>query len=323
MHNRQREGLLYGLIAYSWWGLVPLYFRLLADRLDAFDILAHRVLWSMVFLAGVLTLSRGWGKARAALRQRRISLVLAGTSVLIALNWLFYILAVVREKVVQASLGYFITPLVSVGLGMIFFRERLRRLQWLALALAACGVLGLTWLGGEWPWIAIVLALSFSFYGLLRKRIPVDGLVGLSAETLFLVPAALGYFLFLGLSYPAEVNLVDPGFGILILLSGVVTAVPLLCFGQAAQRLPLSTLGFMQYLSPSVQFLLAVGVFREPLNVNQLYCFLFIWGGLALFSIDSFRVFQHKRKLDNQQAQELEPPPFNSSLISQRSNPSP
>jgi len=290
--NRTREGFLYGLVAYGWWGLVPLYFRLLIGPLNAFDVLAHRIIWSMAFLGFVLMLSRRWSKVRKVLRQRQLVIVLAITTVLIAVNWLCYILAIEKRQVVQASLGYFITPLVSVVLGMIFFHERLRRLQWAALALAVVGVVWLVWIGKEWPWISFVLALSFGFYGLLRKRIPVDGLLGLSVETLFLVPAALAYFLFAWWTVPADDWFFDPGFALLIVLSGVITAVPLLCFGQAAQRLPLSTLGFLQYLAPTIQFLLAVLLLGEEFDEERFQAFLFIWAGLILFSIDSYRAFR-------------------------------
>lgn len=292
--SKFREGLFYGLAAYGLWGLVPLYFRLLVGHLGALDILAYRVVWSMVFLTAVLFAGRRWGKVRDVLRNRQAVVVLSVTTVLIALNWLFYILAVVLEKVVQASLGYFITPLFSVVLGMVFFQEKLRPLQWLALGLATCGVLRLAWVGGEWPWIAIILAVSFGFYGLLRKRIPVDGLVGLSVETLFLLPAAGGYFLFAWLSEPPDLWHFDPVLALLLFLSGIVTAVPLLCFGQAAQRLPLSTLGFMQYLSPSLQLVIAVAIFGEELSWEQFYCFVLIWVALALFSVDSYRQFRAK-----------------------------
>jgi chloramphenicol-sensitive protein RarD len=291
---RHREGLTYGLIAYGWWGLVPLYFRLLTPHLGAFDILAHRVLWSMAFLAAVLSIGGRWGKVRKVLRLRPVVLVLLATTLLIAVNWFMYIFAVERRQVVQASLGYFLTPLLSVLLGMVFFRERLRPLQWLALLAAAAGVVRLAVLSGEWPWISITLALSFGFYGLLRKRIPVDGLTGLSVETFFLVPLTLAYFLFAWLVEPAEAWDFDVGLAILLLLSGVVTAVPLLCFGQAAQRLPLSTLGFLQFLSPSVQFVLAVALLGEPLDEARLLSFVVIWAGLALFCVDLY--VAHARK---------------------------
>ncbi|MFO0966489.1 MAG: EamA family transporter RarD [Gemmataceae bacterium] len=289
---RLREGLVYGLVAYGWWGLVPLYFRLLIGRVGSFDILAHRILWSMVFLALVLRVTGRWVKVRKVLRLRPVVLVLAVTTVLIAVNWLCYILAVEWRQVVQASLGYFITPLVSVVLGMVFLKERLRRLQGLALVLAATGVLGLALLVGDWPWIALALAFSFSFYGLLRKRLPIDGLVGLSVETMFLVPPALLFFAISWLITPADAWEFDLGFALLLACSGVITAVPLLCFGQAAQRLPLSTLGFLQYISPTVQFFLAVLVFHEDFTLEQLYCFLFIWSGLVLFTIDSYRLYR-------------------------------
>lgn len=294
MDARYREGLIYGLVAYGWWGLVPLYFRLLTPHLGAFDILAHRVLWSMAFLAAILYVGGRWGKLRKVLRLRPVVIVLAITTLLIAVNWFMYIYAVEERQVVQASLGYFLTPLLSVLLGMVFFGERLRPLQWMALTVAAAGVVGLAWLSGQWPWISIVLALSFGFYGLLRKRIPVDGLTGLSVETMFLVPATLGYFFFVWLSEAPGVWTFDPWLVFLLALSGVVTAVPLLCFGQAAQRLPLSTLGFLQFISPSVQFVIAVALFGEEFDENRAVCFLMIWAGLGLFSVDLYRASRRR-----------------------------
>ncbi len=290
--SRLRQGLLYGLAAYGWWGLVPLYFRLLVNRVGAFDVLAHRIVWSMVFLAGILSWSGRWRSVRKALRLKPVVLTLSATTVLIALNWLCYILAVEWRQVVQASLGYFITPLVSVGLGVVFLNERLRRLQIVALVLAGCGVAGLVSLVGEWPWLALGLAFSFSFYGLLRKRLPIDGLVGLSVETLFLVPAACLFLLVVWWVEPAEAWEFDAGFALLLAASGIVTAVPLLCFGQAAQRLPLSTLGFLQYLSPTIQLALAVLVLEERLTWEKVVCFVFIWVGLAFFTADSYRLYR-------------------------------
>jgi chloramphenicol-sensitive protein RarD len=210
--------------------------------------------------------------------------------VLIAVNWFFYIYSVDQRQVVQASLGYFITPLVSVGLGMIFFHERLRRLQAVALALALVGVVILTVAVGELPWIALILAGSFGLYGLLRKAAPVDGLVGLSVETSLLLPLATGFLL-----WPEGAGI----FGhhgweldMLLVCSGVVTAVPLMCFAQAARRLPLSALGFLQYLSPSVQFLLAVLAFHEDFEAEKAISFGCIWAALALFSIDAVRAYR-------------------------------
>ncbi|MCI0643002.1 MAG: EamA family transporter RarD [Gemmataceae bacterium] len=295
MTSKAREGLVYGLIAYGWWGLVPLYFRLLGDVAPT-EILAHRIVWSMLFLVAALTRLRRWRAFAKCFRVPVLFRVLALTSVLIAVNWFVYIFAVDRGLVVHASLGYFITPLVSVALGMFFLEERLRPLQWLALVFALAGTSVLVLSEDQFPWIALSLACSFSLYGLFRKKIPVDGLVGLSVETLLLVPLAAAYLVFLGWHGESAFGAHSFAVDLLLLASGVVTAVPLLCFGQATQRLPLSTLGFLQYLSPSIQFLLAVTVLGEYLNTPRLVSFPLIWCGLAVFTLDSLRNYQRRVK---------------------------
>lgn len=291
MTGKTREGYLYGLTAYTVWGLVPLYFYVLG-KVPPTEMLAQRIVWSMVFLAGILTLLGRWPAAWRCVQSPRNFWTLLLTSALIAANWLTYITAVDLEVVVQASLGFFITPLVNVVLGMLFFHDRLRRLQWLALALAAAGTSILIVAENAFPWVAFSLAITFGLYGLLRKKIPVDGLVGLSIETVLLAPAALGYLVYLGNHEQLTLGAVSWQIDLLLMASGVVTTVPLFCFGQAAQRLSLSALGFLQYLSPSIQFLLALGVLGEPLHPEQLACFACIWLGLILFTYDSLRVFR-------------------------------
>lgn len=285
-----REGYLYGLAAYGWWGLVPLYFKLLVE-VAPLEVLAHRILWSVVFLALLLTLGGRWRQLGECLRSPKIVGVLLVSSVLIAINWFIYILSVDSGKVVQASLGYFITPLVSVLLGILFLGERLRMLQALALALATLGVLYLTLQGNEFPWLSLTLAFSFSFYALLRKTLSIDGILALAAETIFLLPAALFYLFVLAWDEIA-LGTISWQMDLLLAFSGVVTTVPLVCFGQAARRLPLSSLGFLQYLSPSIQFLVAVAVFGEPLDRAKVISFLCIWTALILFTVDSVRTFR-------------------------------
>jgi chloramphenicol-sensitive protein RarD len=291
-----REGLLYGVAAYGWWGLVPLYFKAVS-HLQPAEVLAHRIVWSVVFLAVLLGCGRRWGAVAACLRDPRARLRLLGSTVLIAVNWFVYFHAVTTGQLVQASLGYFILPLVSVVLALLFLKERLRPLQWLAVALAAAGVLYLALALGQWPWIALVLAFSFAFYGLLRKTVPADGLVGLSVEVLLLLPAAAGYLFYLGATAGLAWGTSDRTTDVLILFSGVVTAVPLLCFGQAARRLPLATLGFLQYLSPCVALLLAVVAFQEELTPAHWGCLACIWTALALFSFDTYRTLRHNGQL--------------------------
>jgi chloramphenicol-sensitive protein RarD len=270
---------------------VPVYFKAVGD-LPALEILAQRIVWSVLFLAVLLGGMRRWGEVVRCFRERRLLLALLGSTALVALNWLVYIHGVTSGQIVQTSLGYFLLPLVSIALGMVCFEERLRRLQWLAVALAIAGVLRLTLVRGEWPWIALVLAVSFGFYGLLRKRAPVDGLVGLSVEVLLLLPVSALYLLYLALAGNLSLGAKDTATDLLLLLSGPVTAVPLICFGQAARRLPLTTLGFLLYLSPSLSLLLAVACYDEPFDAAEAVSFGLIWAGLLVYSADMARAFR-------------------------------
>jgi chloramphenicol-sensitive protein RarD len=286
-----RQGLLYALGAYGCWGVAPLYFKAIA-AVSPYEVLAHRVVWSLLFLGVILTWQRRWGAVFTCLTMPSIRRALLVSAVLVAINWLVYIYGVATSQILQTSLGYFINPLVSVLLGTLILGERLRGVQILAVLIAACGVLLLANMAGEVPWIALSVALSFGFYGLIRKVTPVDGLIGLSVETLVLTPVALGYLLWLGWQGGADFRSGDPGMDVLLLCSGIVTSVPLLCFGQAARRLPLTTLGFMQYLAPSLQFLLAVFLYDEPFLFWQAVCFGCIWAALALYSLDSVLVYR-------------------------------
>lgn len=289
--NKSRHGFLYGLVAYGGWGLVPLYFGRLRDDVSPSEVLAQRVVWSIAFLAGVISVLGRWHQVQRCLRSSTMR-VLFLTSMLVATNWFIYIYSVARERIKDASLGYYITPLVSVALGILFFRERLRLLQWLALGFASIGVALLSHLQGAVPWLAVTLAFSFSFYGLFRKTLAVDPLVGLFVETLLLLPAALVYLGYLGWTEQLALGHVRPSLDVLIVLSGVITAIPLLAFVEAAARLPLSTLGFLQYLSPSLQLTIAVLLFEEPFGSEERMSFLCIWTGLIVFSIDSYRQYR-------------------------------
>ena len=289
-----RGGLLYGLAAYLCWGLIPLYFREVS-AVAPLEILAHRIVWSVVFIALILTVWRRWPALASSLRSGRIVRLLLASAALVAVNWLVYIHGVATQRVMQTSLGYFINPLFSVVLGMVFFRERLRPWQWAALGLATVGLVYLIFMVGELPWIALVLAGSFGLYGLVRKMTPVDGLIGLAIETMLLTPAALIGLAIGVMSGTATFGNNDRATDGLLALSGVATTIPLLCFGQAARRLRLSTLGFLQYLAPSMQFLLAVWVFKEPFVCDQQISFAFIWLALLIFTVDALRT--HRRQV--------------------------
>lgn len=270
-----------GLGAYALWGVLPLYFKALV-HVGATEIVAHRILWSLLFLGALATLWKRWPRIRAALANPRIALTLLLTAVLIGINWLVYIYAVVSGHVLEGSLGYYLNPLVNVLLGVFLLKERLSRMQKAAVFLAGAGVAILAFGAGEAIWISLTLAASFAVYGFLRKVAPVESLEGLWIETLFLAPLALGWVFWLSQSGDSgflDSRLTD----LLLILGGALTAIPLLLFTAAAKRLPYSTLGFLQYVAPSMQFLLAVLVFGEPLTTAHMICFAAIWVALAIF----------------------------------------
>lgn len=279
-HGEDRTGLVYGIGAYTLWGVFPLYFRAVA-HVSPWVVLCHRVLWSTLFLAAVVGLRHEWSGIAHALRNRRTVVLLAAGAILISLNWLIFIYAVGTRQVLEASLGYFINPLLSIALGMVFLRERLRKLQWVAVLFALAGVLNLAVRGGGVPWIAVSLATTFGLYGLVRKKVDVNSLHGLLVETsLLLVPAVL-------LILIAPAARIEAGDWGLLSLSGIITAVPLLMFGAAVRRLKLSTIGFLQYIGPTLQFLLATLALREPLDRLKLGSFVLCWIAIAVYSLDS------------------------------------
>ncbi|MEG3078892.1 EamA family transporter RarD [Halomonas sp. 5021] len=276
------KGVTFGLTAYTMWGCFPLFFALF-DGVPAVEILVHRILWSCLFLVGLITLLRRWPPVVAALVEpRRLGRVLA-CALLIGFNWGMYIYAVETRQVLQASLGYFLTPLVNVALGMLVLREVMARLQLVALGLASLAIAIQFLMLGELPWISLLLALSFGSYGLFRKQVPLDGLSGLFVETLLLFPVAL--IALAGFSWQGTSHFLgDTQTTALLIASGVITALPLMAFAGAARRLRLATLGFLMYINPSIQFLIALAVFGEPLSPIQLVTFIMIWTGLALYS---------------------------------------
>jgi len=289
-------GLLFGLVAYGYWGLMPVYF-VAVQEVPPGELLAHRIVWCALLMVLVLAALRRWPDLVRCLSSRRLLGLLTVSSLLIASNWLLYILSVVTGRIVETSLGYFINPLFSVLLGVLFLRERLRPWQTVAVLLATAGIAySVRSLGGV-PWIALGLAGSFGLYGLVRKVADVEALTGLTVETLVLTLPAVGYLVW----QAAQGNAVFGGVGatgqILVLASGVVTAIPLLCFGAAARRLPLSTLGFLQYVAPSMQLALAVWWYGEAFTVDHAISFGFIWAGLALFSAESILV---RRRVDDE-----------------------
>ena len=292
--DETRKGALYGAAAYGLWGLLPLYWPLLEPS-GSLEVLAHRVLWSLVFVAVLLAALRKGPAVRAALSDRRQVLRLAVAAVAVAVNWGAYIYGVTSGQVVETSLGYFINPLVTVLLGVFVLGERLRPVQWGALALAGLAVVVLSVEGGRPPYLALLLAFSFGAYGLLKKTARVAPVEGLGIETAVLAPVAAVYLAVLGASGGATFGEHGWGHAVLLALAGLVTAVPLLLFGAAASRVPLTTLGILQYLAPTLQFLLGVTLFDEPMPPVKLAGFVLVWIALAIFTWDV--ISHHRRQL--------------------------
>lgn len=278
--TRDRHGLVYGLGAYTLWGVFPIYFRALSE-VPPFAILCHRIVWSALLLAVVVSARREWGAIWPVLRSPRQVLLLSAGAVLIALNWLIFIYAVSSRQVLQASLGYFINPLFSIALGMIFLRERLRAWQWVAVIIAAAAVANQAFRGGEFPWIAVSLAVTFGFYGLVRKKIDVNSLHALLVETSLLVPLSVVALALLPAGQWSRMS------WSLLSISGIITAVPLLLFGAAVRRLKLSTMGFLQYVGPSLQFIIAIVLFGENIQSTKLVSFILCWIAIGIYVMDS------------------------------------
>ncbi|MDP3711771.1 MAG: EamA family transporter RarD [Mycobacteriales bacterium] len=289
-----RKGVLYGAGAYFLWGLFPLYWPLL-EPAGPGEVLAHRVLWSLVVVAALLVAARRLTEVRAVLRDRARMLRLSAASVLIGLNWFTYIYGVTHDHVVETSLGYFINPIVTVLLGVVVLKERLRPTQWVAIGAATVAVLVLSVQNGSPPWIALVLAFSFGGYGLLKKTAAVGAVEGLAVETAVMAPVAAAYLLVLTTRGDLVFGTEGVGHALLLVGAGVVTAIPLLLFGAAASRVPLTTLGLLQYLAPTLQFLIGVALYDEPLPLLRLVGFALVWAGLAIFTADLVR--HHRRQL--------------------------
>ena len=293
-HDQQvRAGLFSALGAYGVWGLLPIFFKLL-HTVNAVEVVSQRVLWSLALILGVLAARSGLGQLAAAVRSRRIILPLTASALFIAVNWLVYVWAVNDGHVIAASLGYFLNPLVNVALGVLVLKERLRRGQAIAIAIAAVGVTIMAAAAFTTLWISVGLAVSFALYGLVRKLTPVAPMIGLGAETLLLAPLALGCLLWMGghggISFGQDAYTTS-----LLILSGGLTTIPLILFAMAAQRLPLTVLGLVQYLAPTLQFLCGVLLYGEKLSQGQMISFALIWLGLILFATDSIAAARKNR----------------------------
>ena len=287
-----RQGFFYGVTAYVLWGGFPLYWPLL-EPAGSVELLAHRILWSLVTLAVLVLVLRRSRQFVALFRDRRVFLLLTLAAVVITLNWGTYIYGVTNDRVVETSLGYFINPLVTVLMGVVILDERLRRLQWLAIGVGALACVVLTVDYGRPPWIALVLAFSFGTYGLAKKQAGAEAVESLTLETLLLAPLALAYLAWLVAQGQSSFGSEGPGHALLLASTGLVTAVPLLCFGAAAIRVPMVTLGLLQYLAPVLQFLLGVLWFHEAMSTGRWIGFALVWVALAIFTVESLR---HRRQ---------------------------
>ncbi len=285
MSRETRIGVVYATTAFVLWGLIPIYWKMLSD-VAATDLLAHRVVWGLLVVATWMTIRKRWPDFAAVLRRPKTVAALLVSTVVIALNWLVFIYAVNTDRVLDTSLGYFINPLVNVFLGLIVLRERLDRAQWIAVTLAALAVLILTFQVGHLPWISLVLAFSFAFYGLLRKTVNADAVVGLTFETGVMAPFAIAFLMVIDARGSGSLGHHGWSTDILLMLAGVVTVVPLLFFTQGVRRLPLSTIGLLQYIAPTCTFLLAVFVYGEAFTAPHALAFTLIWIALAIYSWD-------------------------------------
>lgn len=306
--STSRSGILFGIAAYGSWGLVPLYFNEMADGVPVWEILAHRIIWSALLLGLYLTFSRKWKSFFAVVKNRSTLIRLTTSAFLVAGNWYFYVYSATSEQISQASLGYFILPLLNALVGIAFFSERLRFGQMIALSLAIIGVCLMTFQVGKPPWLALVLAASFAAYGIVRKITPVDAIVGLAVETVVLSPIALGFLIYWGVSGTLHFGHHGIVKDVSIMCSGIVTTVPLVCFAAAMRRLPLVSMGFLQYLSPTLQFLIAVVIYHEPFGIPQQVSYSIIWLGVVVFMVDALIKARRNRPLpapESEQEKEL------------------
>jgi chloramphenicol-sensitive protein RarD len=285
--DHPRAGFVLGLSAYALWGVLPIYFKLIA-AVPAFDIVAHRVLWSLPFLALLIAVSKGWGKVRAAIVRPRTLGILTVTALLIGGNWLLYVYAVTSGHILAASFGYYLNPLANVLLGRFALKERLSKLQWIAVAIAAAGISVLAAGALGQLWISLTLCVTFALYGLLRKIVPADAITGLGVETALLFPLAVAW-----LGWKAAAGQPWMGFtdrqAMLLMLAGVVSTTPLILFTAAAKRLPYSTMGMLQFIAPTLQFLIAVALYGEPFTTAHAIAFPAIWTALVLYVVAMLR----------------------------------
>lgn len=288
-HSEQTKGIIYTIGAFSAWGLLPIYWKQL-NTISPMGILANRIIWSFIFVAVLLSFKKQWGKTGSILKNRVTVLSLTLSSFIITVNWLIYIWAVNSNHVVEASLGYYINPLITVLLGILVLHERLDRWQVISIVLAAIGILILTVEFGRIPWIALSLAITFAFYGLAKRLIQADSLTGIALETLIMVPAGLIYLAFFQGQGAIALGHINSWTMLLLAGSGIVTATPLLWFAQGAKTIPFATVGFIQYVSPTLSLLIGVFIYKESFSMTHLLSFGLIWTAVAIFTISRLYV---------------------------------
>ena len=292
----ERSGLIAGLAAFGTWGLIPIYWKLLA-HIPASEILAHRFVWTTLFLVLVLSWQGRWPELRAATQSRRALMFCFASGIAVSVNWLVFIWAVNVGRVIETSLGYFMTPLVNVLFGALFLRERLTRWQFVSVMLALVGVLNLTFGYGKFPWLAVTLAVSFGLYGLLRKKSGVRPIPGLFLETTLLTPLAAAYLVYLQRDGISALSSASWPLVLILISTGIVTGLPLVWFGHAARHLRMTTVGFLQYIAPSGSFFLGVFLYHEPFTRAHLITFAFIWAALAIFTAEAIWRWRAERDL--------------------------
>lgn len=289
-----KSGILFAIAAYTMWGIAPLYFKLIG-QVPAMEILMHRIVWSVLVLVVLVGITGKFDKVKQAVFNPKVMQVLLISGVLLAANWFIFIWAINNNHLLDASLGYYINPLLNIFLGRLFLGERLRRLQKVAVGLALFGVVYFIVSYGQLPWVALALAGTFGVYGLLRKQVAVDSLPGLLVESSLLLPPAIVYWVWFAGEW-SNMLTNDSSLNVTLICAGIVTTAPLLCFTAAAKRIMFSTLGFFQYIGPSIMFVLAAVVYDEPLDGNKIVMFGFVWLALGLFSYDSLRQYRKIRK---------------------------
>tara|TARA_Y100000034_G_scaffold132171_1_gene194524 strand:+ start:1518 stop:2402 length:885 start_codon:yes stop_codon:yes gene_type:complete len=293
LNNQTQQGYLYAVLAFLMWGMAPIYFKQI-ESIAALEILTHRVIWSVLFLILIVFAAKQWHQIQHVIKKPKLLGMLCVSSTLLGFNWGLFIWAVNNDHMLDASLGYYINPLLNVLLGVIFLSERLRKWQIIAVAIASLGVLLQVIAYGSFPVVAFALASSFAIYGLLRKKMPVESLPGLLIEALILMPFAIIYWYLTPATVSSDMFNNEVILNLLLVSAGVVTTLPLLCFIGAAKRLPYSTLGLFQYLGPSIMFTLAVTLYGEEFSIERAVTFACIWGALALYSWDSLRASKKK-----------------------------